>query len=91
MGRVDGAELDTKGVRVRVDANGGGYKSESTWVTRKKTTEVTSSYQHSPMNLFFGNGCWKSSLHVVKFGFVYASMCLVRQTGKVSYPPDTIE
>ena len=34
---------------------------------------ATQSAQHSPRNEFFGNGCPKSSTHVVRFGFVYAS------------------
>ena len=31
------------------------------------------------MNEFLGNGVWKSSLHVVKFGFVYAPENLIRR------------
>ena len=29
------------------------------------------------MNEFFGNGCWKSFFHVVRFGFEYASVNLI--------------
>ena len=28
------------------------------------------------MNEFFGNGCWKSFFHVVRFGFEYAPVNL---------------
>ena len=29
------------------------------------------------MNEFFGNGCWKSFFHVVRFRFEYASVNLI--------------
>lgn len=36
--------------------------------------------QHWPKNLLLGNGCLKSSLQVVKFGFVYASIYLMTKS-----------
>jgi len=40
--------------------------------TKGKSPNRDPTRQHWPMNEFFGNGCWKSSFHVVKFGFEYA-------------------
>lgn len=43
------------------------------------------------MKLFLGNGCLKSSTHVVKFGLLYAPGNLIRQEkGSISYRPTRV-
>ena len=58
----------------------GGGRGHAVGQLRAGSTERTDDHlqgfacaQHSPRNEFFGIVCLKSSTHVVRFGFVYAS------------------
>lgn len=81
---VDRARLDTSRDDGNVDEDQKErqilHKPKQTRAPRKTENASMSCCQHWPMKLFFGNGCLKSSFHVVKFGFAYASGNLIKQS-----------